>query len=141
VRFALFEFGPQPNEGWCELKTSRARRSDPSRNQRYRHDNRHRSLYTPHRYAIIFDSIKEVNVGRVRIRNLDDRVIESLKTKAELKGRSLEQELRDVLTNAAPLTPEEKIAVFKKVRAMMPAISDVDVQAAIRRGRDDAFDE
>ncbi len=39
-------------------------------------------------------------------------MIESLKTKAELKGRSLEQELRDVLTNDAPLTPEEKIALF-----------------------------
>ena len=43
-------------------------------------------------------------MGRVLVRNLDDRVIESLKTKAELKGHSLEQELRDVLTNAAPLT-------------------------------------
>jgi antitoxin FitA len=80
-------------------------------------------------------------VGQVLVRNLDDRVIESLKTKAELKGRSLEQELRDVLTNAAPLTPEEKIAVFKKVRAMMPPVGNVDVRAAIRRGRDDEFDE
>ena len=79
-------------------------------------------------------------MGQVLVRNLDDRVIESLKTKAELKGRSLEQELRDVLTNAALLTPEEKIAVFKKVRAMTP-IGDIDVRAAIRRGRDDEFDE
>jgi hypothetical protein len=47
-------------------------------------------------------------------------VIESLKTKAELKGRSLEQELHDVLTNAALLTPEEKIAVFKRIRSMPP---------------------
>ena len=51
-------------------------------------------------------------MGQVLVRNLDDQVIESLKTKAELKGRSLEQELRDVLTNAAPLTPSEKIALF-----------------------------
>ena len=41
-------------------------------------------------------------MGQVLVRNLDERVIESLKTKAELKGRSLEQELRDVLTRAAP---------------------------------------
>jgi plasmid stability protein len=80
-------------------------------------------------------------MGQVLVRNLDDRVIDSFKTKAELKGRSLEQELRDVLTNAAPLTSEEKIALFKKVRAMMPPIGDVDVRAAIRRGRDDEFDE
>jgi plasmid stability protein len=80
-------------------------------------------------------------MGQVLVRNLDDRVIESLKTKAELKGRSLEQELRDVLTNAALLTPEEKIAVFKRIRAMTPPIGDIDVRAAIRRGRNDEFDE
>jgi plasmid stability protein len=62
-------------------------------------------------------------------------------SEAELKGRSLEQELRDVLTNAAPLTPGEKIALFKKLRAMTPPLGDVDVRAAIRHGRDDEFDE
>ena len=63
-------------------------------------------------------------MGKVLVRNLDDRVIESLKTKAELKGRSLEQD-----------------ALFKKLRAMTPPVGDVDVRAAIRRGRDDEFDE
>jgi antitoxin FitA len=81
-------------------------------------------------------------MGQVLVRNLDDRVIESLKTKAELKGHSLEQELRDVLTDAAPLTPEEKIALFHKLRAMTsPPLGNVDVRAAIRHGRDDEFDE
>ena len=92
-------------------------------------------------YAIVFDSAED-QMGQVLVRNLDDRVIESLKTKAELKGRSLEQELREVLTNAAPLTPGEKIALFKKLRAMtQPPLGNVDVRAAIRRGRDDEFDE
>ena len=80
-------------------------------------------------------------MGQVLVRNLDDRVIESLKTKAELKGHSLEQELRDVLTSAAPLTPEEKIALFSKLRAMTPLPRDIDVRSAVRRGRDDEFDE
>ena len=81
-------------------------------------------------------------MGQVLVRNLDDRVIESLKTKAELKGHSLEQELRDVLTKAAPLMPGEKITLFHKLRAMSPPLlDDVDVRAAIRRGRDDEFDE
>jgi antitoxin FitA len=80
-------------------------------------------------------------MGQVLVRNLDDRVIESFKTKAELKGRSLEQELRDVLTNAAPLTPDEKIALFRKLRATTPALGDVDVRAAVRHGREDEFDE
>jgi len=81
-------------------------------------------------------------MGQVLVRNLDDRVIESLRTKAELNGRSLEQELREVLTNAAPLTPGEKITLFQKVRGMtQPPLDNVDVRSAIRRGRDDEFDE
>jgi plasmid stability protein len=80
-------------------------------------------------------------MGQVLVRNLDERVIESLKTKAELKGRSLEQELRDVLTRAAPLTPEEKVALFRKLRETSEPLGEVDVGAAIRYGRDDAVDE
>ena len=80
-------------------------------------------------------------MGQVLVRNLDDRVIESLKTKAELKGHSLEQELRDILTNAAPLTAGEKIALFSKLRAKTPLPRDIDVRSAVRRGRDDEFDE
>jgi plasmid stability protein len=80
-------------------------------------------------------------MGQVLVRNLDDRVVESLKTKAELKGRSLEQELRDVLTNAAPLTPAEKVALFRQLRVATPPLGDVDLRAAIRHGRDDEFDQ
>jgi antitoxin FitA len=80
-------------------------------------------------------------MGQVLVRNLDDQVIERYKTKAELKGHSLEQELRDVLTKSAPLTPEEKVALFRRVRERMPPLGDVDVPAAIRYGRDDEFIE
>lgn len=76
-------------------------------------------------------------MGQVLVRNLDDRVIESLKTKAALKGCSLEQELRDLLTAAAPLTAEEKIALFRRIRAKSPRLKDFDISAAIRAGRDD----
>jgi plasmid stability protein len=65
-------------------------------------------------------------MGQVLVRNLDDRVIERLKTKAELKGCSLEQELRDVLTKAAPLTPEEKIVLFHKLRATTERVNDFE---------------
>jgi plasmid stability protein len=39
----------------------------------------------------------EVAMAQVIVRNLDDEVVSSLKLKAELKGHSLEQELRDIL--------------------------------------------
>ena len=80
-------------------------------------------------------------MGQVLVRNLDDQVIEKLKHKAEIKGHSLEQELREIITAAAPLTPDEKIALFKRLRSLSPPLYDVDVRAAIRYGRDDEFDE
>lgn len=80
-------------------------------------------------------------MGQVLIRNLDDRVIETLKLKAELKGHSLEQELREVITAAAPLAPEDKIALFKQLRSLSPPLHHVDVGAAIRYGRDDEAGE
>jgi plasmid stability protein len=57
-------------------------------------------------------------MGQVLIRNLDDHIIESLKLKAELKGHSLEQELRDILKQAAGPTVEERLAMIDRVRAM-----------------------
>jgi antitoxin FitA len=81
-------------------------------------------------------------MGQVLVRNLDDHVIEQLKHKAEIKGHSLEQELRDVITAAAPLTADEKVALARRLRAMSPSppLQHVDVRAAIRSGRDDEFD-
>ena len=80
-------------------------------------------------------------MGQVLVRNLNDEVIASLKTKAELKGHSLEQELRDVLTAAAPLTPAERVALFERFQARSPDMTGFDVRDAIRFGRDDEFDE
>ncbi len=76
-------------------------------------------------------------MGQVLIRNLDDRVIENLKVKAELRGHSLEQELRDIVSAAAPLTPAEKRELSRRLLARSPDLSHVDVSAAIRFGRDD----
>jgi plasmid stability protein len=79
-------------------------------------------------------------MGQVLVRNLNADVIERHKLKAELKGQSLEQELRDLITATAPLTSEEKIALARRLRAMSPPLHDFDVRAAIRHGRDDEFD-
>jgi len=57
-------------------------------------------------------------MGQVLIRNVSDDVIESLKLKAEIKGKSLEQELRDIIGRAAPFTPEERLAFAKRIQAM-----------------------
>ncbi len=79
-------------------------------------------------------------MGQVLIRNLDDDVVAALKLRAELKGRSLEQELREIVTAAAPLSADEKVEVSRRLRSRF-ATEDFDVQAAIRWGRDDEFFE
>ncbi len=80
-------------------------------------------------------------MGQVLVRNLDDAVIARLKHKAELKGHSLEQELREVISAAAPLSADEKIALARRLRALSPPLHNFDVRAAVRHGRDDEFDE
>lgn len=80
-------------------------------------------------------------MAQVLVRNLDKGVIERLKAKAELRGHSLEQELREIITAAAPLSPMERVARVRRIRAMSPPLHDFDIRAAIRHGRDDEFDE
>ena len=80
-------------------------------------------------------------MGQVLIRNLDDDVIDRFRTKAQLNGHSLEQELRNALVASAPLTREERGALFEQLQSRSPDLTGFDVRAAIRYGRDDEFDE
>ena len=76
-------------------------------------------------------------MAQVLVRNLDDAVVRTLKTKAELRGCSLEQELRRILTEAARLTPEEKVALSDRIRAMTPpGVPQTDSAELIREDRD-----
>ena len=75
-------------------------------------------------------------MGQVLIPNLDDRIIESLKLKAELKGHSLEQELRDILKAAVPVTPRERVALSRQIRGMQSKSAKLDSTDLIRAARD-----
>ena len=75
-------------------------------------------------------------MGQVLIRNVDDRIIESLKLKAELRGHSLEQELREVLKRAAGPTVEERLAMIDGVRAMQKKPTKMLSEDIIRKMRD-----
>ncbi|HYD71415.1 FitA-like ribbon-helix-helix domain-containing protein [Azospirillum sp.] len=77
------------------------------------------------------------------IRNLDEGVIESLQRSALLHGRSLEDELRDIVTQAArtasvrrPLSAEEKLAFADRICAMSPPGPQTDSTLLIREDRD-----
>jgi antitoxin FitA len=75
-------------------------------------------------------------MGQVLVRNLEDDVIEAIRLKAELKGHSLEKELRDIIRSAAPLTPEERVTLSRKIRAMQAKPATLDSTRLIRAARD-----
>ena len=96
---------------------------------------------SPHaeKFAIISAINRNPAIGQVLIRNLNDEVISSLRYRAKLKGRPLEQELREILTNAAHFTREERVRIAEALQAGLPA-EDFDIRAAIRFSRDDEFE-
>jgi antitoxin FitA len=61
------------------------------------------------------------DVSQVIIRNLDERLIARLKARAAAQNRSLEQSLRDLLTEAAKPNAAELMADLDRIRAMAPA--------------------
>jgi len=73
-------------------------------------------------------------MGQILIRNLDDAVIQRLKTKAELAGKSLEQSLRELLTAAAPLTPEQRVEISRRMRASHGRVFPEITKKEIREG-------
>jgi plasmid stability protein len=76
-------------------------------------------------------------MGQVLIRNVDDRVIESFKEKARLKGISLEQELRDLLARAASPSGEQRQAMLSEFHKKHGEITvSVNPEDFIRQDRE-----
>jgi antitoxin FitA len=79
-------------------------------------------------------------VGQVIIRNIDDRVIEHLKARAKAQRKSLEQSLRDLLTEAAKPSRAELLADLERIRAMTPphkpGVNYPTAEELIREDRD-----
>jgi plasmid stability protein len=73
-------------------------------------------------------------VGQVLIRNVDDDTIESYRLRAKLKGQSLEQELRELLEAHRPLTPDERVATSRHLRARTGGSSAPLSKEEIREG-------
>lgn len=74
----------------------------------------------------------------VRIRNLDDDIVALLKDRARMNGRTLENELREALTELATQSKRELAKRAAKLRAAIKAESGVLTESApfIREERD-----
>jgi len=79
-------------------------------------------------------------MGQVVIRNVDDRVLERLRARAMAQRKSLEQSLRDLLTEAARPSRTELLAELERIRAMTPprapGVTYPTAEQLIREDRD-----
>ena len=73
-------------------------------------------------------------MGQVLIRNVPDDTIDSYKQRAELNGRSLEQELRDLLEKHKTFTTEERVALSRRFHSQHPEIQPAMTLDEIREG-------
>jgi len=77
-------------------------------------------------------------VGHVTIHNLDDATLEALRTRADRHGRSLEEELRDIVVQSARrvLSKDEQLALMDRIRSMTPPGRRPLAEDLIREDRD-----
>jgi plasmid stability protein len=78
-------------------------------------------------------------MGTVTIRNLDDVVIERAKQQARSNNRSLEAELRTIITHAfEPLSPETFFRAAREIRERNRGRPQTDSALLRHPGRDEA---
>ena len=75
-------------------------------------------------------------MAQVLVRNLDDATVDALKARAAAHGRSLEHELRLLLTAAASPTRPEVASTATAIRQLGRKPVRVDLDALIREDRD-----
>ena len=77
-------------------------------------------------------------MATLTIRNVEDGVVERLKSKAIQSGRSLEAEVREVLRQAAKRkSREEMLAAADRIAAMTPkGVKQTDSAELLREDRD-----
>ena len=75
-------------------------------------------------------------MASLTIRNIDDEIVERLKARAETNKRSLEAELRDVLTSVARQGNAFDLRAYaERIAAMTPKRKQTEGTVLLRRDR------
>lgn len=74
-------------------------------------------------------------MAQIIVRNLDEAVVAALRRRAKAAGRSLEAEVRDVLSTAAHDKRRTFVAFAREMQRRNPAPKGFDVVAAVHEGR------
>lgn len=76
-------------------------------------------------------------MASVTIRNLDDDIVAKLKAQAKAHNRSLEAELRQILTNSASTLPAVDLReLANRIAAMTPNVPQTDSAELLQELRD-----
>jgi len=75
-------------------------------------------------------------MAQVIVRQLPDEVVARLKARAARARHSLEQELRNILTEAARPSRDDILAEMDRIRAMTPTTPQTDAAELIREDLD-----
>lgn len=77
-------------------------------------------------------------MATLTIRDMDDGVVERLKARAKANNRSLEGEVRRLLTEAAQGRPDRSrfLELAEEIRRMTPAVAQSETVALLREDRD-----
>lgn len=75
-------------------------------------------------------------MAQILVRDLDDKVVRRLKTRARRAGRSLQSEVKAVLEEAAQLDPRSALALADKIRKSFRRRRFSNSAVLIRRDRD-----
>lgn len=73
-------------------------------------------------------------MGQILVRNVSDHALESFRWRAKRNGTSLEQEVRALIEQSAPYTPQERLAASRAIRAMTKGIAPSLTLDEIREG-------
>lgn len=72
----------------------------------------------------------------LRIENAPEEIIRALRAIADRSQRTISAVALDYLPRTAPLSPAERAALAKEIRAMSPKVTEPDSTTLIRRDRD-----
>jgi antitoxin FitA len=74
-----------------------------------------------------------VYVAAISVRDLDEDVAGRLKVRAARHGRSMEAEVRAILTNAVTADDDERLNLAQAVRVRLGSVGDAELDIPPRR--------
>ena len=73
-------------------------------------------------------------MASITIRNLDDALKATLRVRAARHGRSMEDEVRNILRDALTPEPVSELNLVERIRTRFAAIGDVEIAQPPRAG-------